>query len=34
MDIAFLFGMALLWAGLALLVGGFKKLEKPPGGRP
>ena len=34
MDIAFLLGIGILWAVLALLIGGFKKLEKPPGGRP
>ena len=33
MDIAFVFGIAMLWAVLALLVWGFKKLEKPEGGR-
>lgn len=34
MDIAFLLGIAILWAMLALLIEGFKKLEKPPGARP
>jgi hypothetical protein len=33
MDIAFVFGIAVLWAVMALLVWGFKKLEKPEGGR-
>ena len=33
MDIAFVFCIAVLWAVLALLVWGFKKLEKPEGGR-
>ena len=33
MDIAFVFGIAVLWAVLALLVWGFKKLEKSEGGR-
>ena len=33
MDIAFVVGMVLLWGLMALLIWGFKKLEKPPGGR-
>jgi hypothetical protein len=33
MDIAFLLGVALLWGAMVLLVWGFKKLEKPEGGR-
>ena len=33
MDIAFLFGVALLWGVMVLLVWGFQKLEKPEGGR-
>ena len=34
MDFVFLGGIALLWGLMALLVRGFKTLEKPPGGRP
>ena len=34
MDIAFLLGIAALWGATALLVAGFKKLEKPAGARP
>lgn len=34
MDIAFLLGVAALWAVMALLIFGFKKLEKPAGTRP
>lgn len=33
MDIPFVLGGALLWGLMALLVWGFKKLEKPQGGR-
>ena len=33
MDIAFLFGVALLWGVMVLLVWGFQKLEKLEGGR-
>lgn len=33
MDIIFLLGGALLWGVMALLVLGFRKLEKPQGGR-
>ncbi len=33
MDIAFVIGLVLLWGLMALLVWGFKKLEKPQGGR-
>ena len=33
MDIAFVLGIAALWGVVALLVLGFKKLEKPEGGR-
>ncbi len=33
MDIAFVLGIAALWGVMALLVVGFKKLEKPEGGR-
>ena len=33
MDIAFVLGVAVLWAVMALLVRGFKKLEKSEGGR-
>ena len=32
MDIPFVFGMAALWAVMALMIWGFKKLEKPEGG--
>jgi hypothetical protein len=32
-DIAFVCGIAALWAVMTLLVLGFKKLEKPEGGR-
>ena len=34
MDIAYVAGLALLWGLTALLVGGFKTLDKPQGGRP
>ncbi|CAN5363739.1 hypothetical protein BH10PSE16_BH10PSE16_38320 [soil metagenome] len=34
MDIAYVAGLALLWGLMALLVRGFKKLDKPHGGRP
>lgn len=34
MDISFVVGIALLWAVAALMVWGFKKLEKTEGGRP
>jgi hypothetical protein len=33
MDILFLVGIAALWGVMALLVAGFKKLEKPVGAR-
>lgn len=33
MDILFAGGIAALWGLLALMVWGFKKLEKPEGGR-
>jgi hypothetical protein len=33
MDIAYVGGIAALWGLLALMVWGFKKLEKPEGGR-
>jgi hypothetical protein len=33
MDFVYLGGVALLWAVMALLVRGFKTLEKPAGGR-
>lgn len=33
MDIPFVFGIAVLWAVLLLMVWGFRKLEKPEGGR-
>ncbi len=33
MDIPFVFGIAGLWAVMVLMVWGFKKLEKPEGGR-
>ena len=33
MDIVFVVGIAVLWAVMASLVLGFKKLEKPVGGR-
>ncbi len=33
MDIAYLLGIALLGGVMILLVFGFKKLEKPEGGR-
>lgn len=33
MDIAFILGIAALWGVLALLVAGFKKLERPAGAR-
>ncbi len=34
MDIVFLVGIAALWGVMALLVAGFRKLEKPVGARP
>ena len=34
MDIIFLGGVAALWGAMALLVWGFRKLERPQGGRP
>ncbi len=34
MDIVFLAAGALLWALMVLLVWGFRKLERPQGGRP
>ena len=33
MDVAYISGIAALWGLLALMVSGFKKLEKPEGGR-
>lgn len=33
MDILYVAGLALLWGVMVLLVLGFKKLEKPQGGR-
>ncbi len=33
MDIAFVVGIAALWGVMALLVAGFRKLEKPAGAR-
>ena len=33
MDIVFLGGIALFWALMVLLVWGFRKLERPQGGR-
>jgi hypothetical protein len=33
MDIVYVAGMVLLWGLLVLLVQGFKKLDKPQGGR-
>lgn len=33
MDLAFILGAAALWGVMVLLVWGFKKLEKPEGGR-
>lgn len=33
MDIVFLFGIALLWGVMVLLVWAFQKLEKAEGGR-
>ena len=33
MDIVFLVGIVTLWGVTALLVAGFKKLEKPAGAR-
>ena len=33
MDIVFLMGIAALWGVMALLVAGFKTLEKPAGAR-
>ena len=33
MDVAYLLGIAALWGVMALLVVGFKKLEKPAGER-
>lgn len=34
MDIVFIAGIGLLWGVMALLVVGFRKLERPQGGRP
>lgn len=34
MDIVFLAAGALLWALMALMVWGLRKLERPQGGRP
>ena len=34
MDIVFIAAVAGLWVLMVLLVCGFKKLEKPQGGRP
>ena len=33
MDVVFILGIAALWGATALLVAGFKKLEKPAGAR-
>ena len=33
MDIVYVAGLALLWGLMVLLVLGFKKLDKPQGGR-
>lgn len=33
MDFVFLAGVAALWALMALMVWGFRKLERPQGGR-
>lgn len=33
MDMVYVAGLALLWGLMALLVLGFKKLDKPQGGR-
>jgi hypothetical protein len=34
MDVIYLACAAALWAGMALLVWGLRKLERPQGGRP
>ena len=34
MDIVFLAAVAVLWGVMVLLVWGFRKLERPQGGRP
>jgi hypothetical protein len=34
MDVAFMVGIAALWAVMALLVAGFEKLDNPAGARP
>ena len=34
MDLVFLGGIGLLWLLMVLLVAGFRRLEKPQGGRP
>ncbi len=34
MDVIYLALAAALWAGMALLVWGLRKLERPQGGRP
>jgi hypothetical protein len=34
MDIVFLAVIALFWGAMVLLVWGFRKLERPQGGRP
>ncbi len=34
MDIIFLACVALLWGVMVLLVAGFRRLERPQGGRP
>ena len=33
MDMVYVAGLALLWGLMVLLVWGFKKLDKPQGGR-
>lgn len=33
MDIAFVLGITALWGLMALVIAGFKKLEKPAGAR-
>ena len=34
MDVVFILGIAALWGLTALLVAGFRKIEKPAGARP
>jgi hypothetical protein len=34
MDMLFVGGIVLLWGGMALLIWGLRKLERPQGGRP